>query len=120
MIVRPVSKRTACSTMPSTSAAPNVTGRLSIRPITAAAKRAEHEARPEDGPDVHALDREPEEHAEPGHAGGDHPHERADALDRDAEERGAVGRLGLRADGDTDVGEAEERDEPEPSRSGRR
>ena len=42
---------------------------------------------------------------------GEHPDERSDALDRNAEQRSAVSRLRLRADGDADVGVAEERDQ---------
>ncbi len=47
----------------------------------------------------------------PESAGGNGPHERADALDRDTEQRGAVSRLGRRAHGDADTRESEERTE---------
>ena len=50
MIVRPVSNSTACSIIPSTRAAPSVRGRLSIRPITAAARARSRRLGPRTAP----------------------------------------------------------------------
>ena len=44
--------------------------------------------------DADTRHRQLEQHGQAGHPGGDHPHQCADALDRDDEERSAVGGLG--------------------------
>ena len=53
--------------------------------------------------DGDALDGEAEEHGQARQAAGQHPHERVDPLDGDAEHGGPIRRFGRRPDGDTDA-----------------
>ena len=74
-------------------------------------QRPHQDGRAEQPPDRKTDDAGTKEDGERGEHGRDDPHDRLDALDRDAEQERPVGVLGARTDGDADVRVAEERHE---------